>query len=205
MNNENDNLRREIHEVFAWRPYPGDEDLGRSGPGWHYGEEVAAVLRGKHWQTLVIDDILDSEVAYDDFFASMTKNAFVYYLPAFLTMSLDIKSTYRTRKWSFEIVENVILYLTDPDYTPPIPDALKDDPLFSEPPSPAMQAWFSYVTASLTHGEKIAVAHTLAFLSQEYERLGFSNSDDTNSPKQALTSYWGRFQKETDVGEQGEG
>lgn len=193
MSNTVEQLRKEIHDAFAWRPCPGNGELGRSGSGYHEGERVAAILRGKRWQDLSLEDILNSNLWVVVLCGDMTSQAFIYFLPAFLTIFLDFASD-DTR--SYDLAESVLFYLTDPDYRTR-PENLAtlakfDEPLLLTPPSPEVRDRFAQITSSLTPREKIAIVHTLEFLAQEYERLRFSISDDTNSPKQALASYWGK-------------
>lgn len=197
MSNTVEQLRKEIHDAFAWRPCPKDEELGRRGPGYHEGERVAALLRGKQWQDLSLEDILGSNLWVIDLCADMTSQAFVYFLPAFLTVFLDLAAD-NTR--SYDLAESVLFYLIDPDYrTRPEHLAILakfNDPLLVTPPSPAVRDRFAQITSSLTPRETLAVIHILEFLAEEYERLGISISDDTNTPKEALASYWGKLREE---------
>lgn len=81
-------LRREVQEAFGRRPYPGDEAIARRRPGGagEEAEEVWQRYRGKDWRQMVAagrQRNLRDDVGF------LTFEGFVYFLPAFLELSLD--------------------------------------------------------------------------------------------------------------------
>ncbi len=81
-------LRREVHEAFARRPYPGDDAIARRRPGCpgYEAEEVWQRYRGKDWPQMVA---AGGQRNLRDDLGFLTFEGFVYYLPAFLELSLD--------------------------------------------------------------------------------------------------------------------
>ena len=82
-------LSREIEAAFAWRPRPGED-------GNDFG--------GRHWRE-IIPGARDVEVR--DRMGTLRHERFVYYLPAFLTLALDVDSYFEVgdrlvfQLWSF--------------------------------------------------------------------------------------------------------
>jgi len=81
-------LRREVQDAFAPRPYPGDDAIARRRPGCagYEAEEVWQRYRGKDWRQMVA---AGRERNLRDDLGFLTFEGFVYYLPAFLELSLD--------------------------------------------------------------------------------------------------------------------
>jgi hypothetical protein len=98
-------LRREVQEAFARRPYPGDEEVARRRPGGgDEAEEVWQRYRGKDWREMVA---AGRQRNLRDDLGLLTFDGFVYYLPAFLELSLDserrfdLDGTLASFLWSF--------------------------------------------------------------------------------------------------------
>ncbi|HYO52212.1 DUF6714 family protein [Archangium sp.] len=172
MAHDIDQLRKEIHDAFAWRPYPGHDHLALGQPGCpgYEGEAVGRFFRGKDWREITLQSIVD-EPALDRnaFMAFMTAEGLVYYLPAFLDISLDVESP-------FVLGEALAFNLTPP----------------GEGASEAWRAHFSQMASSLTPSEKRAVIHVLEYLVNEYEKRGHS----THPAREALDGYWANLTNE---------
>jgi hypothetical protein len=162
-----DELREEIHAAFAGRPYPGDENLALRQPGCpgYEGDDVARFFRGKDWREITLESILNgSGLDRNAFMFFMTSEGFVYYLPAFLAMSLDVDGP-------FDFGEPLAFLLTPP------------------PEGEKFGAWrdhFAGIVSFLTPEERQAVVHVLEYLASEYERRRYT----TNQARMALDSYW---------------
>ncbi len=88
-------LRTEIEAAFAGQAYPGDGALAlsQSGCSGYEGEAVGKFFRGRTWRSLTLDDILrDPDLDPNAFMSFMTSQGFLYFLPAFLIMSLDVEA-----------------------------------------------------------------------------------------------------------------
>jgi hypothetical protein len=172
MDHELDSLRGEIREAFAWRPYPGDEHLALHQPGCpgYEGEAVGRFFRGRDWRDLTLQSILDEpELDRNAFMCFMRAEGFVYFLPAFLELSLDIESP-------ITLGESLAFVLTPP----------------GEEASQAWEEQFARILSLLTQGEKQAVTHVLEYLVREYEKRGYG----TYPIRAALDGYWGHLKEE---------
>ena len=89
-----DALREEIDAAFAGRPYPGDDAIVLRRPGCEglEAEEVWELFRGKSWREITLDAMKARLVSSDIF--SLSLEGFVYYLPAFLKLALDLDDPY---------------------------------------------------------------------------------------------------------------
>src|SRR5215203_3227293 len=97
---------QEIQDAFAQRPYPGDDNIAlrRSDCPGYEGEEVWEIYRGKDWR-----EILQAgrELDLSSSLSFLTFEGFVYYLPAFLTLALDVDGPFGLgeslvfKLWSF--------------------------------------------------------------------------------------------------------
>jgi len=92
--------------------------------------------------------------------AFMAPEGFRYYLPAFLSMSLDLNS---------EIVDSVMYNLTPPD-----------------PHKTDFLDWFRSRVEGLSADERAAVIYTLRYLSAQYDREDYPY----NPAREALERYW---------------
>jgi hypothetical protein len=103
---EAEELRREVQEAFRRRPYPGDDAIARRRPGCagQEAEEVWQRYHGKDWKQIVADG---RQRNLRDDLGFLTFEGFVYYLPAFLELSLDaerrfdLDGTLASFLWSF--------------------------------------------------------------------------------------------------------
>lgn len=175
MSNTVEQLRREIHDAFAWRPYPGDDNLGLRRPDcpWYEGEEVNGFLRGKDWRELTPESILNYPGGPGDLMAFMSCEGFVYYLPAFLKLSLDFDR-------AVDVASSMLFMLTPPGA----------GTIYAE----SRTERFLERVSSLTPGEKRVIVQVIEFLLSEYDRLRFPPG--TNDAQDALESYWGLFTDE---------
>jgi hypothetical protein len=100
---EAEQLRREVQDAFARRPYPGDDAIARRRPGCagDEAEEVWQRYRGKDWKQMVA---VGRQQNLRDDLGFLTFAGFVYYLPAFLELSLDADRR-------FDLDESVVSYL----------------------------------------------------------------------------------------------
>jgi hypothetical protein len=159
-------LQKEIREALSGRPYPGDDRIALHRPGCpgYEGETVSRFFRGKDWREITLDSILsDPELDRNAFMSFMTAEGFVYYLPAFLLLSLDVDGP-------FALGEPLAFKLTPP----------------AEEASEGWKRHFSQIVSSLAPREKRAVAHVLQYLAHEYERRGYVHYQ----AQAALNSYW---------------
>jgi len=165
-------IREEIRTAFAERPYPGDDRIALSQPGFpdYEGEAVGRFFRGKDWREITVESILeDRELDLNAFVFFLTADGFVYYLPALLSISLDVDGP-------FDLGEALVLKL-------------------SPPPPHAREAWreqFSRIIELLTRDEKRAVVHGLEHLAAEYEKRRYI----TNHAQEALDSFWANLTDE---------
>lgn len=81
-------LRREVHDAFSRRSYPGDDAIARRRPGCpgYEAEEVWRRYRGRDRPQVVA---AGRQRNLRDDLGFLTFEGFVYYLPAFLELSLD--------------------------------------------------------------------------------------------------------------------
>jgi hypothetical protein len=78
----NRNLEQEIQNAFAGHAYPGDDRIVRGqGETWER-------FRGKDWREIVS---LGRQIDLRDDLSALTVEGLAYYLPAFLTLSLDLE------------------------------------------------------------------------------------------------------------------
>lgn len=78
-------LHQEIGNAFGSRPYPGHGGIAvRQDSVWRF-------FRGKSWQEITMESVAkETEVDWVSFPFSMKREGFDYYLPAFLTLALDV-------------------------------------------------------------------------------------------------------------------
>jgi hypothetical protein len=170
MESEIELLRREVIDAFATRPYPGD-DLLRRPERDDTGEIEACYrfFRGKHWRDVTLDSILRAKGLDSNLFMPvMSDEAFVYFLPGFLLLSLGPRG-------DFSIADQLETYLQPPEYFG------KDRYLYAPR--------FDRLVAELSSREKRAVARVLAYLVREDERHGV----DPGMLRNALDGYWASF------------
>ena len=81
-------LEREIREAFASRSYPGDDRIVHRQPGCRgsEAEETWERFRGRDWRQIVA---AGRELDLRDDVSFLSPEGFIYYLPAFLELSLD--------------------------------------------------------------------------------------------------------------------
>lgn len=96
MGDTTENLQQEIDVAFAWRPYPGDDNLGlrEPGPRGDKGKKVNMFLRGKDWRELTLESLLKHKDGPHGLIPFMSSEGFAYYLPAFLKLSLDFDNAF---------------------------------------------------------------------------------------------------------------
>ena len=162
-------LREEIHAAFAWRSYPGDDHLALPGPGCPGDdrEDVGRFFRAKDWREVTLAAITESDLDPNAFLFFMSAEAFVYYLPAFLTESLAVVD-------GFDLGEPLAFKLTPPQGNP------------QDPGLAAARTLFNQIVSALTPEEKQAVVRALKFLAREYDKRG----DTMNRAQAALDSHW---------------
>lgn len=79
-------VRGQIEKAFAHRAYPGDENLvaGVSPQSADDEEEIARVMRGKHWKGLSVQFLR----LHESGLYFLSPEAFRFYLPAYLIASI---------------------------------------------------------------------------------------------------------------------
>jgi hypothetical protein len=101
-------LAQEIQDAFAGRPYPGDGEIALRRPSFpqYEGEEVWERFRGRDWREILrIGQARELDLSGS--MAFLTLKGFVYYLPAFLTLALDVDGPFEVgeslvfKLWSF--------------------------------------------------------------------------------------------------------
>src|SRR5262247_2241708 len=86
-----DSIASEIDAAFAKRAYPGDTRITQEAQGnpTHEANLIAKFFRGKRWQEVTWDAIVNSgDLDPQGFIFLLTPEAFAYYLPAFLKEAL---------------------------------------------------------------------------------------------------------------------
>lgn len=86
---EIEDLREEIEAAFSWRSYPGDDAIvnRRCGCiGWE-AEEAWEVYRGMSWR----EALQPGDLNHGQYLTWLTNQGFVYYLSAFLILSIERK------------------------------------------------------------------------------------------------------------------
>ena len=83
------NLRLAVGKAFAEVPYPGDGNIGLTGPheGSISAKEVTRIFKGKHWKQVLKKS--NSWFRHHYWvFSSLTPSAYHFYLPAFVIRSV---------------------------------------------------------------------------------------------------------------------
>src|SRR5579862_6719575 len=78
-------LKQSIEEAFASVPYPGDENITRCPYRCAECSRVAAYFKGKTWSDHKAEDLR----AYHMALSLFTPEAFQYFLPSFMLVSMD--------------------------------------------------------------------------------------------------------------------
>lgn len=132
---EREALKVAIADGLAGRAYPGDDDLGINTPNceWCEGVAVARQFPGRDRRDLGFDHMLAAEDGpLGGIPAFMTVAAFAYYLPAVLTMNLDVNPNEASdrRNHLFTFATSVCFRRTAPDPDAPARqyDLVKDMP-----------------------------------------------------------------------------
>ena len=90
-------LKEQIKEAFADVPYPGDRALDSAGNS--QDEEIIEAFRGRHWKDMPVKNMLEKHhVACG--WADMTFQAFHFYLPGFMLVTLDRPRCEWKGKWA---------------------------------------------------------------------------------------------------------
>lgn len=78
-------LKRSIQEAFAEVSYPGDNNITRCP--YHCSEcrRIAEFFKGRDWNTQTLEELRNYHVAL----SLLTPEAFHYFLPAFMLVSMD--------------------------------------------------------------------------------------------------------------------
>ena len=207
-------LKAAISEAFDRRAYPGDADLGINTPSceWYEGEVVARYFRGRDWRDLDFDHMLAAEDGpLGSIPAFMTVAAFAYYLPAFLTMMLDVdpddRSDRQNRLYTFATSVCFCLAAPAPNALanqydlvkdmPGVPDEVKES--LRTPTAEALRAQETLVdnhnalVELLGPAEKEAVTAVLDYMRPIFDAPGIS--PELNDAKRALDSTWAAFRQ----------
>jgi hypothetical protein len=78
-------LKQTIAEVFANVPYPGDTNITRCPYNCSECRRIATFFKGKGWTGWTLEELRNYHVALSLF----TPEAFHYFLPAFMLVSMD--------------------------------------------------------------------------------------------------------------------
>jgi hypothetical protein len=159
-------IRSHLERAFLKRAYPGDQSLANTRP-WlrsYEGNQVAAYFKGKVWQEISLDHLTkhypgDSSAT----FHFMTEVAFLYYLPAFLSMSLDLPNA--------GLIAAGICNSFSME--------LHNDPRDRERAERRIRA--------MSSEERDAVVDALSYLAAEYERREYPD----NPARRALAAFYG--------------
>jgi hypothetical protein len=153
-------LREDIRNAFAAAPYPGDDRIAYDQSGRHLEcNQVAQSFRGKDWRSLAPQFLRNNADAL--FFFSPA--AFVFFLPAFLQMSLEDFD-------HGDIIPTNILISLEPSASTEIDDE------------------FERQIANLTPSQRKTIAAYLQYLATE--RSDFFPS---NTPQKILDMYWSKY------------
>lgn len=78
-------LERQLEEAFGDLPVPAEDELVYDNSGDHFEcNQISARFRGRHWRDLTIEDVTEEP----DALAFLTTEAFRFFLPAFIRVSL---------------------------------------------------------------------------------------------------------------------
>jgi hypothetical protein len=160
-------LISEIAEAFQGRARPADDRLAFSQPGCpgYEGDQVARFFRGRDWRDLTAQPLIDDpELDRYTFMAFMTPEGFVYFLPAFLRLALDVDGP-------LEISETL---------------AFKLKPPTSDGTTTNLEQHFAEIVGALSPAQRESVRHTLEFLAEAFDQRGYV----INLARQALDDYW---------------
>ncbi|MGH7208827.1 MAG: DUF6714 family protein [Nitrospiraceae bacterium] len=84
-------LKEQVRSAFADVPYPGDKNIVQGSS--LEAKEIESFFKGKRWEEITLESLktnppMDSSAGL----SFMTKEAFQYYLPAYLMIAIDHKS-----------------------------------------------------------------------------------------------------------------
>ena len=165
MQDDVQRLRGQLERSFAKRNYPGDQLIANTRP-WldsYEGNRVAAYFKGKSWQEITLEHLqrhypADPVAA----FHFLTDAGFLYYLPAFLSLSLDIRNA--------GLITDAICNSFSME--------LHEDQQDRERVERRIR--------SMSSEERAAVIHALTYLSEQYEREEFPD----NPARRALAAFY---------------
>ena len=203
-------LRAQIERAFASRAHPGDEYIDSFDPRSPDDEEVI-VFRGKDWREIVTADIGQWYQAGNSALAVMKPAGLAYFLPAFLTMAVEVDPADDSRAGAelFTFAESLCFYLTRParfphtregqyEFVKDMPEVPGDIKEYLRNPTPEARATeraifdrHQQILNGLSGQEKAAVTATLEYLADVFRQHGVG--DETNCARKALQTTWAEF------------
>jgi len=158
-------LKQEIECAFSGRPLPPPERIAleRNEYPDYEGNAVGRFFTGKQWREITLES-LTTQYGGDgsSCLAFLQPEALLYYLPAYLSMVLEIEDT--------DMVGDSVLFMLAKPGTAADPILVSRFAAFN----------------NLTSMEKKAVRHVLEFLAEQEARRGDPNGD----AEKALESHW---------------
>lgn len=83
-------IKEQVKSAFAGIPYPGDKNLVQGSS--LEAKEIESFLKGKRWEDITLESLRSNPPMDPSACLSfMTREAFQYYLPAYLAITLDHK------------------------------------------------------------------------------------------------------------------
>lgn len=155
-------LKEQIRAAFAEVPYPGDENIVQ-GPSLE-AKEIESFFRGKRWDEITLENLNGNPPMDPSAGPSfMTEQAFHYYLPAYLMITIDSKPE------ADVIPEFTVHRLSIPE----IPEAER--------------SWYRSRVARFTRTQRRAVKAVLEYVRDMFQGLPYA---DMASPTQSTIQYW---------------
>ena len=155
-------IKEQVKSAFAEVPYPGDKNIVQGSS--LEAKEIEKFFKGKRWEDITLES-LKSNPPMDPSagLSFMTKEAFQYYLPAYLMITLDYK------READVIPEFTIRALCIPE----IPERDRD--------------WHQLRVANFTGPQRRAIKAVLEYVSELFEELPHAK---LYAPKPVSIHYW---------------
>jgi hypothetical protein len=155
-------IKEQVKSAFAEVPYPGDSNIVQGSS--LEAKEIESFLKGKHWEDITLESLRHNPPMDPSACLSfMTREAFHYYLPAFLIITID---------WKHEadvIPEFTVRALCIPE----IPESERE--------------WHESRVANFTAAQRKAIKSVLEYVKQMYAGLPQEGLYD---PSLVVIRYW---------------
>ena len=155
-------LKEQVKAAFAEVPYPGDGNIVQGSS--LEAKEIESFFRGKRWEEITLEN-LNSNPPMDPSAGPsfMTEQAFHYYLPAYLMITIDSKPE------ADVIPEFTVHRLSIPEI------------------AEAERSWYQSRVVRFTRAQRRAVKAVLEYVRDTYQGLP---GGDLYSPTLSTIQYW---------------